>query len=56
VFEKLYNDYIEDLKGYSLMNTSLSHNTRDRDRYYKERTFQLCFEYAKEFEKIVNDR
>jgi hypothetical protein len=51
IFDNLYNEYVEDLKGWTLMNTSLSGN--DRDKFYKERTFQLCEIYRKEVGMMI---
>jgi hypothetical protein len=52
IFYKLYEEYVNDLQGWSMMNTSLARH-QARDNFYKERTFRLCEAYRKEIETKI---
>ena len=54
VFDSLYEDYKEDLSGWSLMNVNLG-SRKQRDEYYYNRTFELCMDYIKALQQKEYD-
>ena len=54
IFNPLYEDYVNDLSGWSMMNTCLGGKIA-RDEYYYNRTLQLCIDYCKALQQKEYD-